>query len=345
MFRLLRLLFGSLIRLFYSRHELLLENLALRQQLAVLKSRNRRPRLSAPDRLFWVLARRSWAGWRKVLIVVTPDTVVRWHRAGFRLYWTWLSRNRGRVGRKRTNKELRQLIFQMVSENHTWGAPRIHGELQMLGFEVSERTVSRWIQCAPRNPEPAKRWLTFLHNHREVIAAMDFFTVPTFTFGVLYCFFIIAHDRRRILHFNVTRNPTSAWVVQQLREAFPYQSARRFLIFDHEEKFGLDAIAAVRAMGSQPVRTSFRSPWQNGVAERWVGSCRRDLLDHVIVRDERYLKRLLSEYVRYYHEDRTHLGLNKETPAGRVATSTDCEDRVRSTPRLGGLHHRYDLVA
>jgi putative transposase len=249
------------------------------------------------------------------------------------------------VGRKRTNKELRQLIFQMVSENHTWGAPRIHGELQMLGFEVSERTVSRWIQCAPRNPEPAKRWLTFLHNHREVIAAMDFFTVPTFTFGVLYCFFIIAHDRRRILHFNVTRNPTSAWVVQQLREAFPYQSARRFLIFDHEEKFGLDAIAAVRLMGSQPVRTSFRSPWQNGVAERWVGSCRRDLLDHVIVRDERYLKRLLSEYVRYYHEDRTHLGLNKETPAGRVATSTDCEDRVRSTPRLGGLHHRYDLVA
>jgi putative transposase len=192
----------------------------------------------------------------------------------------------------------------MVSENPTWGAPRIHGELRMIGFEVSERTVSRWIQCAPRNPEPAKRWLTFLHNHREVIAAMDFFTVPTFTFGVLYCFFIIAHDRRRILHFNVTRNPTSAWVVQQLREAFPYQSARRFLIFDHEEKFGLDAIAAVRLMGCQPVRTSFRSPWQNGVAERWVGSCRRDLLDHVIVRDERYLKRLLSEYVRYYGSER-----------------------------------------
>jgi len=248
------------------------------------------------------------------------------------------------VGRKQTSKELRQLIFQMVAENPTWGAPRIHCELQMLGFEVSERTVSRWVRRAPNNPEPTKRWLTFLHNHREVIAAMDFFTVPTFTFGVLYCFFIIAHDRRRILHFNVTRNPTSAWVVQQLRKAFPYQSARRFLIFDRDEKFGLDAIAAVRAMGSQPVRTSFRSPWQNGIAERWVGSCRRYLLDHVIVRDERHLKRLLSEYI-LYHEDRTHLGLNKETPAGRVATSTDCEDRVRATPRLGGLHHRYDLAA
>ena len=142
----------------------------------------------------------------------------------------------------------------------------------MLGFDVSERTVSRWIRRAPKKPEPAKRWLTFLHNHRELIAAMDFFTVPTFTFGVLYCFFVIAHDQRRILHFNVTRNPTSTWVAQQLREAFPYQSARRFLIFDHDAKFGLDAIAAVRAMGSQAVRTSFRSPWQNGVAERWVGS-------------------------------------------------------------------------
>ena len=343
--RLLRFFFGSLIRLLSSRRDLLLENLALRQQLAVLKARRPKPRLSIPDKLFWVLARRLWSGWKQSLLVVTPETVVRWHRAGFRLYWTWLSRHRVRVGRKQISKELRALIFQMVVENPTWGAPRIHGELQMLGFQVSERTVSRWVQRAPKNPEPAKRWLTFLHNHREVIAATEFFTVPTVTFGVLYCFFVIAHDRRRILHFNVTRNPTSAWVVQQLREAFPYQSARRFLIFGRDAKFGLDAIAAVRAMWSQPVRTSFRSPWQNGVAERWVGSCRRDLLDHVIVRDEQHLKRLLSEYIRYYHEDRTHLGLNKETPAGRVKACTDCGHRVRSTPRLGGLHRRYDLAA
>ena len=233
----------------------------------------------------------------------------------------------------------------MAAENPTSGAPRIHVELQMLGFDVSERTVSRWVRRAPRNPEPAKRWLIFLRNHRELTAAMDFFTVPTVTFSVLYCFFIIAHDRRRILHFNVTRNPTSACVVQQLREAFPYQSPHRHLIFDHDSKFGLDVVTAVSAMGSQPVRTSFRSPWQNGVAERWVGSCRRDLLDHVIVRDEQHLKRLLRDCLRYYHDDRTHLGLDKQTPTTRVAAKAGGTCRIRSAPRLGGLHHRYDRIA
>jgi len=215
----------------------------------------------------------------------------------------------------------------------------------MLGFEVSERTISRWMRQAPRNPEPAKRWLTFLRNHRETIAAMDFFTVPTLTFGVLYCFFVIAHDRRRILHFNVTRNPTSAWVVQQLRDTFPYESAPKYLIFDRDGKFDPDVVAAVRAIGSQPTRISFQSPWQNGVAERWVGSCRRDLLDHVIVLHERHLKRLLAEYVRYYHEDRTHLGLGKETPYRRAAQRRRGSERVVSRFRLGGLHHRYDLAA
>jgi putative transposase len=209
MFQLFLLMFGSINRLLCSRRDLVLENLALRQQLAVLKARRPRPRLSTPDRLFWVLARRLWREWKQSLIIVTPETVVRWHRAGFRLYWAWLSRHRARVGRKQTSKELRVLVFQMVAENPTWGAPRIHGELQMLGFVISERTVSRWMRRAPKNPEPARRWLAFLHNHRELIAGMDFFTVPTFTFGVLCCFFVIAHDRRRILHMNVTRHPTS----------------------------------------------------------------------------------------------------------------------------------------
>lgn len=345
MYRLLRLSCGSIVRLLRSRRSLLLENLALRQQLAVLKARRRRLRLNIPDKLFWVLARRLWSGWKQSLIVVTPETVVRWHRAGFRLYWIWLSRHRVRVGRKRTSKELRALIFQMVAENRTWGAPRIHGELQMLGFDVSERTVSRWVRRAPRDPEPARRWMAFLRNHRELIAAMDFFTVPTATFGVLYGFFVIAHDCRRILHINVTRNPTSRWVVQQLREAFPYDSAYRYLICDRDAKFSLDVVAAVRAMGSQPTRTSFRSPWQNGVAERWVGSCRRDLLDHIIVRDERHLKRLLSEYVGYYHQDRTHLGLNKETPAGRAPARGARGCPIQCSARVGGLHHRYDLAA
>ncbi|HMH08343.1 MAG TPA: integrase core domain-containing protein [Terriglobales bacterium] len=243
------------------------------------------------------------------------------------------------MGRRKLSKEVRDLIFQMVSENPTWGAPRIHGELLMLGLDVSERTISRWMKRAPRDPEPAQRWLAFLRNHREAIAAMDFFTVPTITFGVLYCFFVISHDRRRILHFNVTRHPTSAWTTQQLREAFPYQCSPKDLILDHDAKYGLDVPAAIHFMKITPIQTSFQSPWQNGVAERWVGSCRRELLDHVIALNERHLKRLLSDYVRYYH-DRTHLGLNKETPNRRSCSAIVGE--VFSCPRLGGLHHRYD---
>jgi len=268
---------------------------------------------------------------------------VRWHRCGFALYWRFISRTYRMVGRKRISKEVRDLIFRMVTENPTWGAPRIHGDLLMLGFDVSERTISRWMRRAPRDPEPAKRWLAFLRNHRETIAAMDFFTVPTITFHVLYCFFVISHNRRRVLHFNVTRHPSGTWIVQQLREALPDQLAPRFLIFDRDAEYGLVIPVAVRSMAIRPVRTSLQSPWQNGVAERWIASCRRDLLDHVIAANERHLKRLLSDYVRYYHEDRTHLGLNKGTPAGRVR-STD-RGAVVSRARLGGLHHRYDRAA
>jgi transposase InsO family protein len=343
MFTLFLLLFGAVVRLFRSRGTLVLENLVLRQQLAVLKRRHPRLSLGTFDRLFWIFARRVWSGWKQSLIIVTPETVVRWHRTGFRSYWKLISKVRKPIGRRQSPKEVRQLIFQMVRENPIWGAPRIHGELLMLGFDISERTVSRWMKRALRDPEPAKRWLAFLRNHREAIAAMDFFTVPTITFGVLYCFFIIGHDRRRILHFNVTKHPTSFWTVQQLREAFPFGSAPRFVIFDGDAKYGLEIPAAVRSLGISPIRTSFKSPWQNGVAERWVGSCRRDLLDHIIPVNERHLKRLLSEYVRYYHEDRTHLGLGKGTPNHRIRSMAST--RVLSHERLGGLHHRYDRVA
>jgi transposase InsO family protein len=317
--RTLRLLLVLFVRSVSSRRNLLLENLALRQQLGVLRQRHPQPRFATPDKLFWVILRRLWPGWKRALLLVQPETVVRWHRAGFKLYWTWLSRHRTRVGRRCVSKELRDLIFRMVAENPTWGAPRIHGELRMLGFDISERTVLRWMRKAPRNPEPAKRWMAFLNNHREAIAAMDFFTVPTLTFGVLYCFFIISHDRRRILHWNVTRHPTSEWVIQQLREAFPYDSAPKYLIFDRGSSFNAEMIDAVKTFGIQPKRTSFRSPWQNGVAERWIGNCRRDLLDHVIVLNKQHLKRLMNDYIRFYHEDRTHLALEKETPAGREA--------------------------
>jgi putative transposase len=297
MLRLLFLWIGALIRLFHNRGNLVLENLMLRQQLAVLKRRHPRPHLGLIDKLFWVIARRVSSAWKHSLIIVTPETVVRWHRTGFRMYWRLISKARTKVGRRQMPKEVRELIFRMVAENPTWGAPRIHGELLMLGFDLSERTISRWMKRAPRDPDRAKRWLAFLRNHREPIAAMDFFTVPTITFGVLYCFFVIRHDRRRILHVNVTKHPTSVWVVPQLREAFPFESAPRFLIFDRDAKFGLEVPMAVRYLKMSPIRTSFESPWQNGVAERWVGSCRRNLLDQVTAVNERHVKRLLWEYV------------------------------------------------
>jgi len=342
----LRHLLGWLFSAFRSQKDLVLENLALHQQLLALHAQRPRRRLTALHKLFWVALRMFWSGWRKPLVLVTPRTVVNWHRAGFRLYWTWISRFRQVGGRKRVSKEVRALIFRMVAENPTWGAPRIHGELLKLGFEVSERSVSRWIRRAPRDPDSVKRWLTFLRNHREAIAAMDFFTVPTLRFGVLYCFFVISYDRRKILHFNVTRNPHALWIVQQLREAWAYQQPHRFLLFDRDAKFGADVVSAVKEMGSEPTRTAFRSPWQNGVAERWVESCRRDLLDHVIVLNERHLKRLMFSYLLYYHEDRTHLGLAKDTPAGRATEIRSVGgSKIQSFPRLGGLHHRYAAAA
>ena len=343
MFNFSRLCVGLLARCFRSRRRLLLENLALRQQLAVQKRRQARPTLLPFDKLFWVLACRLWPDWKKSLLVVTPETVVRWHRNGFRLYWSLISKVRKQVGRKRLSREVRKLIFRMVAENPTWGAPRIHGELLMLGFDVSERTISRWMKRAPRDPRPAERWRAFLENHREAIAAMDFFTVPTITFGILYCFFVISHDRRRILHFNITKHPTSSWIIQQLREAFPFESSPRFLIFDRDRKYGLEVPAAVRSLKISPVRTSFENPRQNGVAERWVESCRRDLLDHIIAVNQRRLKRLLSDYVRYYLEGRTHLELGKGTPNGRVRCMAS--GSILSHERLGGLHHRYGRAA
>ena len=346
MFVRLRHLLGWVFSVFRSREELLLENLALRQQLLALHAKRPRPRLSSVDRLFWIVLRQVCSGWKKSLILVTPETVVGWHRAGFRLYWSWISRASHAVGRKPISREVRELIFRMVAENPSWGAPRIHGELLKLGFVISERTVSRWVKRANHDPDPARRWLAFLRNHREAIAAMDSFTVPTLTFGVLYCFFVIDHDRRKILHCNLTRQPDALWIVLQLREAWGYEPPHRFLIFDRDAKFSADVISTVKQRGTEPVRTAFRSPWQNGVAERWVGSVRRDLLDHVIVLNQRHLRRLLKNYLHYYHEDRTQLGLGKDTPGGRVtALAPPNADKVVSMPRLGGLHHRYMVAA
>jgi putative transposase len=234
------------------------------------------------------------------------------------------------------------LIRRMAEENSGWGAPKVHGELLKLGFVVSERSVARYLRRIRRRGDPAKRWLAFLHNHREVIVAFDFFTVPTVTFQLLYCFFVIEHGRRKILHFTVTRHPTAEWVVQQLREAFPEASPYRYVILDRDSKFDDEAITFLKATGLQPKRTSIQAPWQNGTAERWVGSCRREMLDHVIALNEPHLRRLLSNDVTYYHHDRIHDSLAKDTPHQRPVEQRPAANAgVISMPRLGGLHHRY----
>ncbi len=245
----------AVVRIFLStRSDAALQVLALRQQLAVLKRKRPKPPLNSLDRLFWSTLRRFWPGWRDVLVIVKPETVVGWHRAGFRSYWRWRSRPRG--GRPKITEEISRLIRRMAEENASWGAPKIHAEILKLGFEISERTVARYLRRIRRRGDPGKRWLTFLQNHREVIVAFDFFAVPTITFKLLYCFFVIEHGRRRILHFNVTRHPTAEWVVQQLREAFPEAGPHRYAIFDHDSKFDVDLIAFLKSTGLQPKRTS-----------------------------------------------------------------------------------------
>ena len=297
-------------------------------------------RLRVHDRIFWILLRRFWSQWKDVLVIVKPDTVVGWHRAGFRWYWRWRSRRHG--GRPRISQEIRALIRRLARENPTWGAPKIHGELLMLGFEISERTVARYLRGVRRRGDPSQSWFTFLHNHREVIVGLDFFTVPTITFQLLYGLFVIEHGRRRILHFSVTAHPTGDWVMQQLREAFPASGRYRYVILDHDSKFNGEVIELLEATGLQVKRTSVQAPWQNGTAERWVGSCRREVLDHVIALDERHLRRLIREYVAYHHEDRIHDALAKDTPNRRcVECRPSGEAEVASSARLGGLHHRY----
>jgi len=269
---------------------------------------------------------------------VRPDTVVRWHRMGFRLYWRAISKPG--PGRPTISEELRDLICKMASENG-WRARKIQAELEKLGFTVSLATVSRYLPKRQPNPRQRQCWKTFLRNHKHAITAMDFFVVPTVNFRLLYVWFIIDHGRRRVLHFNVTRHPTAEWVTQQLREAFPYESAPEYLIFDNDSIFSPEVRKAIQDLGIEPKRTAYRSPWQNGTAERWVGSVRRELTDHVIVFNERHLHRLLSIYVEYYNTERVHTQ-RRDAPQCRPTESRPApEAKVVGLPRVGGLHHRY----
>ena len=331
---------GILLRTFRSavrtRRELALENLALRQQLAVWKARRPRPRVTEMDRIFWMVLSRVWENWRSSLQVVRPETVVRWHRRGFRLYWAWKSRRRS--GRLMISTELRDLIRRMSCANPLWGAPRIHGELLKLGLTVSQATVSKYM-VRPRRP-PSQAWRTFLKNHAEHLIALDFFTVPTATFRVLFVLVMLTHSRRRLVHFNVTEHPTAEWTARQLLEACGLEEAPRYLIRDRDQVYGERFSRQAKTLDIREAVIAPRSPWQNAYAERVIGSIRRECLDHIVVIGERHLLGILSKYVDYYNETRAHLSLAKDAPRPRTV-QLPSEGSVVKVPRVGGLHHEY----
>lgn len=325
-----------------SRLQLTAEILALRHQLAVLRQQApKRLRLRRLDRFVWVVLSHLWSGWRDAVQIVTPDTVVGWHRQGFALYWRWRSRSR-HPGRPRLCPEIRALIRRMQQANPLWGAPRIHAELRKLGIEIAQATVAQYVR-RPTKP-PSQHWRTFLRNHASQLASMDFFTVPTATFRVLFVLVILSHDRRRIVHLNVTAHPTAEWTVQQLREAWPYDEAPSFLVRDRDRIYGRTVRDTLRGMNVKDVVTAPRAPWQNPFVERVIGSIRRECLDHVIIWNERWLRRHLQRYLTYYHVWRPHLSLDKDAPIPRP-TQPPSAGRIVQVPEVGGLHHHYERRA
>jgi len=320
---------------FKSKSRLEAENAALRHQLIVLQRKmSGRERLTNSDRWFFVQLYRLFPSILRTLTIIQPETLVRWHRMGFRYYWRWKSGARG--GRPQIESALRALIWRMSIDNPLWGAPRIHGELLKLGFDVAQSSVAKYM--VKRHGPPSQGWRTFLRNHAPDIAAIDLFVVPTISFDLLYALIIVRLDRRDLVWVNVTANPTAEWISRQITEAFPWDSAPEYLIRDRDVIYGTLATRRLWAMGIRDKPTAPASPWQNGFAERLIGSIRRECADHLIVWGEAHLRRVLRAYAHYYNEIRTHWSLAKDAPVSRPVQRTGT---LRSGPILGGLHHHY----
>jgi len=323
---------------FKSRSRLEAENAALRHQLIVLRRKvPGRVRLTNSDRWFLVQLYRWFPSILQVLTIIRPKTLVRWHRAGFRCYWRWKSRARG--GRPKIATDLRALIRRISVENPLWGAPRIHCELLKLGLEIAQSSVAKYM--VKRREPPSQGWHTFLRNHAPDIAAMDLFVVPTISFDLLYAFVNVRLDRRELVWINVTANPTAEWIARQLTEAFPWDDAPKHLIRDRDRIYGTIVTSRLRAMGIRDRPTASASPWQNGFAERLIGSIRRECVDHLVVLGEAHLRRALRAYARYYNDITTHRSLDKDAPVSRPVQRTGI---ISSHAILGGLHHHYVRV-
>jgi transposase InsO family protein len=318
-----------------------LENLALRHQLLVLQRSVVRPHLSRWDRILWVWLSRLWTDWRASLVIVQPATVLAWHRRGFQLYWRWRSRASS-VGRPRLDPELRQLIRRMARENPTWGRRRIRAELALLGYCVAELTVARYMHRT--SPRPSPTWRAFLTSHAQDIVAVDFFLVPTLTFRLLFVFVVLRHDRRELLHLNVTEHPTAVWTARQILEVFPNETAPRYLLRDRDAVYGECFTRCLANMGIREVIIAPKAPWQKPFVERVIGSIRRECLDHYLILNEAHLRRLLRGYIAYYNTARPHQSLDHNSPQPREVHPPEL-GRVVSIPQVGGLHHLYQRAA
>jgi putative transposase len=338
MLSVLCLFLSTMFSAFRSRASLQVENLALRQQIAVLRrSAKKRPELTVADRVFWTWLSGAWADLRSALVIVRPETVIAWHRKGFRLFWTWKVRH-GRTGRPAVSQEVRDLI----RANPLWGAPRIHRELLKLGIDIGETGVSKYM--VRQRKSPIQTWRTFLDNHIRQLVSVDFFTVPTIRFQVLYVFLVLARERRRILQFNVTAHPTAEWTAQQLRNAFPWDSAPRYLLRDRDRISGDDFTRQLHDMGIEQVLCAPRSPWHRAYIERVIGTIRRECLDHVIIFSEAALYQQVKSFAAYLHASRTHLSLAKDSPGSRAVQPPEL-GRIVAVSQVGGLHHRYERRA
>jgi transposase InsO family protein len=324
-----------LVSPFKTQAQLEAEIFLLRHQLSMLRQRvPTRPKLTLADRLLFVWLYRLFPSVLDAVTIVQPETVIRWHRKGFRLYWRWKSRSRG--GRPRIPGEIRRLIREMSLANRLWGAPRIHGELLKLGIDVAQSTVAKYMARCGRGR--SQTWKTFLDNHSAGIGAMDFLVVPTVGFKLLFVLVILRHERRRLISLSVTAHPTADWIARQITDAFPWDEAPEYMIRDRDGCYGQAVTKRLAAMGIRDHPTARRSPWQNGHAERLIGSIRRECLDHIVVFGEAHLRRILVGYAGYYNELRTHLSLGKDSPRRR---QTQRLGQLAALPILGGLHHQY----
>jgi putative transposase len=341
MFPIISALLAFVASLFRSRASLCLENLPLRHQLAVYKQTVYRSRLRSTDRVFWGWLSQLWRGWPDALVFVQPRTVIAWQQQRFRDHW-WRLSEQGKPGRPAVAKEVRALIQDMWQANPTWGSLRIVGELRKVGIEVTKSTVEKY-RMRPRKP-PSPTWKIFLTNHVQDLVALDFFVVPTVMCKVLFVLLILAHHRRRVVHFSVTEHPTAEWTAQQVVDAFPWDNAPRSLLRDRDRIYSASFRQRVRHMGVEEAVIAPRSPWQNPYVERLIGSIRRECLDHVIVLHERHLRRLLTGYFQYYHHWRTHRALDMDCPLSRLVQRPEVGP-IWEVPEVDGLHHHYERRA